>query len=88
MSDSGIGGANSAETAYLELEIAVGDALFMDILQTCDVRVGSKDPKVLGRTERAEHIWRVICCPMDSDNVVSEDKVQEVTTIYIFQHQV
>jgi hypothetical protein len=32
-SESGAGGTNSAGTMYLGLEIAVGDALFVDILQ-------------------------------------------------------
>jgi hypothetical protein len=54
--------------AYLGLKTAVSDALFVDILQACGIRVGSKEPYVLGRTERAEHIWRVICCPISSDN--------------------
>ena len=29
-------------------EIAVGDGPFMDILQACNIRVGSKNPKVFG----------------------------------------
>ena len=53
---------------YLGPKTAVGDALFVDILQACGIRIGIKEPCVLGHTERAEHIWRVICCPIGSDN--------------------
>ena len=53
---------------YLGPKTAVGDAIFVAILQACGIRVGGKEPYVLGRTERAEHIWRVVCCPISSDN--------------------
>ena len=53
---------------YLGPKTAVGHAIFVAILQACGIRVGGKEPYVLGRTERAEHIWRVVCCPISSDN--------------------
>jgi hypothetical protein len=36
-------GGNSAEMAYLGLEITVGDALLVDILQACGVRGRNKN---------------------------------------------
>ena len=59
----------------------MGDALFMDILQGCNIRVGSKDPKVFGRTERTESLWRVML-PGDATSCISDTRhLPQITTI-------
>ena len=57
-------------------------------LQACVVRGRSKVPYVLGRTERAEHIWHVICFPRLRQPVMNKNKIQDITTVYVFLHYV